>query len=143
MIEKQDFYHGATLVRLLEDSRCSGIIKSDIGYTVNTNSELYPKYTTKSRSPWTFTFKQGEINKLKQLNRDVVIAFICAGDGICAITLDELKIIYSGLVCCITIRRDFRQQYSVSGPSGEIHEKIHFNRINALVFGENKQGRII
>jgi hypothetical protein len=143
MIEKEDFYHGATLIRLLEDSRCVSIAKSEIAYTINGNTVVYTKYTTKSRSPWTFTFKQYEIEKLEQLNKSVVIAFVCAGDGICAITLNELKSIYSGPVGCISIRRSYHEQYGVAGPIGKIVEKIHFNRINNLVFINNNREDII
>lgn len=138
MIEKQDFYHGATLIRLLEDNRCKNISKSEVGYNINMTTEVYPKYTTKSRLPWTFTVKQDEIDKLEQINKNVVFAFVCAGDGICALTLTELKNIFFGEVGCITIKRGFHEQYGVTGPLGQIKEKIHFNRFNTLVFGENK-----
>ena len=87
MIEKQDFYHGAVLIRLLDDRRCKTISRTEIGYLINNHHHLYPKYTTKSRSPWSFTFKFAELEKLEQLTDDVIVALVCAGDGICSIIL--------------------------------------------------------
>ena len=140
MIEKQDFYHGATLVRLLDDTRCKSISRSSIGYEVNRATEIYLKYSAKTRSPWAFTLTQTEIDKMEKADKPVVIAFICGGDGICAITLSEVKDIFKGPIACISIKRRYREQYGVSGPVGSLKEKVHFNRINMLAFENNNSG---
>ena len=53
-------------------------------------------------------------------------------------TLDELKGIFEGPVCGISVKRNFRKQYAVSGPVGRVQNKIHFSRINNLIFTEIK-----
>lgn len=52
MIEKLEFYHGAALVRLIEDARCEAITKHECGYLVNHSRIIMIKYSTKGHSPW-------------------------------------------------------------------------------------------
>lgn len=136
MIDKQDFYHGTVLSRLIEDRRCRYISKKDDLYIVNNTSYIYLKYSTKSRSPWTFTFKRIEIEKIERISDRITIALICGGDGICAIRLSELKRIFNNNVGCISVKRNFHKQYGVSGPIDKLDDKISLSRINELVFVE-------
>jgi hypothetical protein len=66
MIEKLEFYHGAALVRLIEDPRCTRIAKHACGYLVNQNRIVAIKYSTKAHSPWGFTFSQDDLARISK-----------------------------------------------------------------------------
>jgi hypothetical protein len=44
MIEKLEFYHGAAIVRLIEDDRCKTVGKNEYGYLVNGDRSVFIKY---------------------------------------------------------------------------------------------------
>lgn len=63
MLDKSAYYHGAAVIPILEDARCSSIRKREsLGYVVNNDIFLFIKYTTKARPPWRFTFDQEDID---------------------------------------------------------------------------------
>ena len=89
MIEKLEFYHGAALVRLIEDPRCETIGKHEFGYRVNQKRFVAIKYSTKALSPWGFTFSKDDITRLQMVEAEFgecLVAFVCGGDGICALS---------------------------------------------------------
>ncbi len=85
MIEKLEFYHGAALVRLVEDRRCVSIAKSELGYIVNEDCMVFVKYTTKANSPWRFTISRDDLTDFDLAHhrfRRCFLALVCGGDGI-------------------------------------------------------------
>jgi hypothetical protein len=92
MIEKLEFYHGAALVRLVEDGRCASISKSDFGYLVNGDRLVLMKYSTKANSPWRFTFSNDDLARFDLANdqfHTCVLALVCGGDGICCTAWED------------------------------------------------------
>lgn len=137
MIDKQDFYHGAALIPLLKDPRCTQITASNLGYIINDSVLVVLKYSTKSRSPWRFSFSNNEVVLLLQPStniKKVSLVFICGGDGICAISLRELQEILGDGDGWISAKRNFREQYEVAGPSGILNFKVSLQRWPSLVF---------
>src|ERR1039458_7893664 len=100
MIDKQEFYHGAALIRVIDDRRCQSITKSDLGFVVNGNAFIYLKYRTKGRTPWRFQFGNDEVvylNSVADKYPRILIAFICGGDGICGVTwLQAVELLANG-----------------------------------------------
>jgi hypothetical protein len=137
MIDKQEFYHGVALVRLLDDNRCREVKKHSIGYIVNNEVIVLLKYTTRSRTPWRFTFTLDEMVSIETLckggNR-ITIAFVCGGDGICAVYAEELYSIMGDNPGWIAIRRNFNEQYGVTGSKGALERKISFKRWPSIIF---------
>ena len=139
MIEKQEFYHGAALIRLLEDSRCRSVEKYERGYLVNDKTFVFLKYTTKSRTPWRFSFGEAEIRDLEATEKSgalVAVALVCAGDGICALTFAQFQTVLGNDGSWIATRRKFHECYAVSGSAGILKEKIPLSSWPGIVFGE-------
>lgn len=137
MIDKQEFYHGAAIVRLLEDKRCHNIGKHEFGYIVNNDVYIFLKYRTKSRSPWTFCFSREENRRLnEQANafKKIIIVLICGGDGICAILLQDAETILGYKEGRITVKRKFNEQYGVYGTVGALKGKISLQKWPGIVF---------
>jgi hypothetical protein len=136
MIEKQEFMHGAALVRLLEDARCRNVRRVDLGYEVNGQALVFLKYSTKSHSPWRFGFSAEERRKLAASGETflVAIALICGGDGICAVTLAEAESIMGADAGWIAVRRRFHELYGVSGQAGTLPRKVPLHRWPAILF---------
>ena len=74
MIEKLEFYHGAALVRVIEDARCESIARHAYGYRVNNSRILAIKDSTRAHSPWGFTFSKNEISRFRWLTMNSAIA---------------------------------------------------------------------
>jgi hypothetical protein len=137
MIEKLEFYHGAALVRLIEDPRCETIGKHACGYRVNQQRLVAIKYSTKAHSPWGFTFSQDDIDRLQAAGQEFggcLIAFVCGGDGVCALSWTTVADLLGNAPGGISAKRSFAGCYAVSGPAGTLKGKIAMNRWPAIVF---------
>jgi hypothetical protein len=137
MIEKTEFYHGAALVRLIEDPRCETIGKCGCGYRINQKQIVAMKYSTKAHSPWGFTFSQDDIDRLQAAESEFngcLIALVCGGDGICALTWATARDLLVQMPGAISAKRSFAGCYAVSGPAGKLKGKIAMNRWPGIVF---------
>lgn len=137
MIDKQEFYHGAAILRILEDARCRSVRKQDFGYRINEEVFVFPKYTTKTRSPWRFTFGREELSRLGPLIascRRIVVALICGGDGICAVPWEDVERVLGGNFGWVSVRRNFNKRYDVAGPAGGLHRKISRQEWPSVIF---------
>lgn len=140
MIDKREFYHGAALGRLVEDGRCEHIKKHEFGYTVNEEVFVFLKYTTKSRSPWRFSFSNDDIQHLNLLAsqfKNIVIAMICGGDGICAISWRKAADLLGDKSGWISTRRKLNEQYAVAGQVNKLHGKVSLGEWPSIVFENN------
>jgi hypothetical protein len=137
MFDKQEYYHGAAIIRLCEDARFKTIAKHVLGYIVNGEVIILLKYSTKSRTPWLFTFTLEEMVNIETLikqNNRIVIALVCGGDGVCAIHAKELYSILGDNPGWLSIRRKFKGQYGVAGPNGHLERKVSFQRWPSIIF---------
>lgn len=137
MIEKQDFYWGAALVRVLDDARCRSVGKDGCFYLVNSQQPVVLKYSTNSRTPWVFSFSEDEITRLDGTTQGriaPVVGCICGGDGICAMKWTDVARLLGNRPGALSVKRRFHQRYGVSGPSGHFGKKIAINQWPGLVF---------
>lgn len=136
MIDKQEYYHGAALMRLLDDKRCHEVRRLDVGYGVNGHSLVFLKYSTKGRSPWRFNFSADERRRLAARAEylRVTLALICGGDGICAMTLAEAEVLMGRDAGWLAVRRRFHERYGVSGQAGKLPRKVPRHRWPEIVF---------
>jgi hypothetical protein len=137
MIDKQEFYHGAAILRVVDDARCRSVNKSGVGFLVNEDAFVYLKYRTKSRTPWTFQFGSDEVAHLNSANArfpKTVIAFICGGDGICGLRWLQARELLASGAGSISCSRKFSEQYGVSGPNGSLKGKVSLQQWPSIVF---------
>jgi hypothetical protein len=142
MIEKLEFYHGAALVRLVEDGRCKSVGKNECGYLVNGDRSVLVKYTTKTRSPWRFTVSEDDIARFDLAARQFVICVIvlvCGGDGVCSVTWKAAREVLGDSPGWLAAKRSFNGCYAVSGPAGALKKKIPLNQWPGIVFGQEEQ----
>lgn len=137
MIDKQEFYHGAAIIKLLEDGRCTNIKKRDCGFVINNEIFIFLKYRTKSRSPWNFNFDSVDIERIRSCARNfrkIIIALICGGDGICPLLWQNAEKILGGKAGWISARRNFNQQYGVEGSECSLKGKVSLKEWPEIVF---------
>ncbi len=138
MLYKSKYYHGAAVLSILEDNRCKSINKlGHLGYLVNTEIFVFLKYTTKSRSPWGFTFDQEDVDRCSRLSSEykkVILGFVCAGDGVCGIDWLEAKQLLGNKSGRIAISRKHDHSYSIWGSAGELKRKISVTQWPIIVF---------
>ena len=140
MIDKREFYHGVILNRLLEDGRCQRVQKHEFGYVVNDTVFIFLKYSTKSRSPWRFSFSSDEIKRLNLLAgkfQKIIVTMVCGGDGICAISWREASSFLNDKAGWISARRKFNEQYGVAGQAGKLRGKVPLNEWPLIIFETN------
>lgn len=147
MLDKQEFYHGAAIVRLLEDHRYRNLRRHEFCYLVNERVLVFLKYSTKSRSPWRFNFTEAEYARLNEASSSggrVVVAMVCGGDGVCALTWESVEQIFGNVAGWISVRRKFNESYGVSGPNGNLQRKVQLQQWPKIVFecdrGEDEIG---
>ncbi|MDR3643296.1 MAG: hypothetical protein P4L74_06765 [Candidatus Doudnabacteria bacterium] len=138
MLDKTEYYHGAAIVRLLENENCTSVKKQGLpGYVVNNEVFVFLKYSTKGRTPWGFSFDLEDLNRC--LNalvsyRKVVVGLICGGDGVCALDWQEVNRLLDGKPGRIAAGRKHNHSYSVWGSAGELKYKIPVNHWPLIAF---------
>ena len=139
MLDKQDFYRGVALVLLVDDPRCNSIRKHGCGYLVNGAKFVFLKYRTNSRAPWAFNFSTENVKELDaaQLSFQAVnVGLICGGDGVCGVSWVEVRELLGGSSGWVSVRRKFRERYSVAGSAGKLKGKVPLQYWNEMVFQE-------
>ena len=141
MIDKAEFYHGAAIIKLLEDKRNPSIKKRDyLCYLVN-NIFIFPKYTTKVRSPWSFVFNQEDIDRCSKMFHEynrVVLVLVCGGDGVCALEWEEARFLLNNKPGRIATGRKHNESYAVWGRFGKLVNKVPIGRWPNIVFKPSK-----
>jgi hypothetical protein len=137
VIDKQDYYHGAAVLRLLHDERTSTVHPVDGGFLVNDAVFALIKYSTKVSS-WRFTFTAAELSAIDRhrADHDVVLVLVCGGDGICAMRWESVEPILDDPPTWIAAKRKFKKRYSVTGSAGEMRGRIPHNRWPGVIFEE-------
>ncbi len=141
MIEKLEFYHGAALVRIVEDTRCTSVAKHECGYLVNVNRFVFLKYSTKAQSPWRFTVTEYDISRLEMAASrfpTCVLGLVCGGDGICGISWESGRELIGGASGWLAARRSFNECYAVNGPVGSLRRKVALNQWPTILFQEKE-----
>ena len=137
MIEKLEFYHGAALIRVIEDQRCESVRKSEHGYIVNGDRIILLKYTTKAHSPWRFTFTADDVERFDFAEEEFdscVLALVCGGDGVCCSTWATVRALLDAAPAWIAAKRGFNGSYALSGPAGSLKRKVPLNLWPEILF---------
>jgi hypothetical protein len=139
-IRKQEFYEGAALHILARTERITGILFDAPFFLLNDRCLVLLKYSTKGRSPWSFSFTEKEQTQLRekaakydrmQLKGSadrckIVLGLICGSDGVVALDYQEyLRIAPEGATAAhIACYREHGGHYAVNGPNGSLTRKI-------------------
>ena len=145
MLDKSEYYHGAAIIRLIEDEMCRSVRRHKcLGYVVNDGVFIFLKYTTKGRPPWGFNFDQEDVDRCFKMAGEyhkVVLGFICGGDGVCALDWKEANELLGGKPGRIAAGRKHNHSYSVWGTAGELKRKVPVGRWPSLAFESSEQAR--
>ncbi len=127
-IKKQEFYEGAAIQLLARAGRIASIRYQAPFFLLNENLLVLLKYSTKSRSPWGFTFTIDEQGILQEraAQQQVVIGLICGADGVAALAFDAYLSIAAPRSSAIHIScyRQHNEHYEVNGPDGRLNKKV-------------------
>lgn len=135
-ISKQEFYEGAALHRLVRGGKVERLRYDAPFFRVNDRMSVLLKYSTRSRSPWGFTFTTDEQRLLKRQEAGLrlVIGLVCGADGVAAFSYEALGRIIgtSERAAHVSCYRKHRERYEVTGPEGALANKVapaEWNRI--------------
>jgi hypothetical protein len=127
-IKKQEFYEGAALHLLARTGAITSISYTPPFFLLNNRLLVLLKYSTRTRSPWGFTFTPEEQVLLLERARGIkaAIALVCGEDGVAAFSYEEyLKIgAPRGSAIHIACYRPFGKHYKVNGPDGTLEGKV-------------------
>ena len=127
-ITKQAFYEGAALHQLARSTELKSIRYEAPFFIFNKSVLAYLKYSTKTRSPWAFTFTEEEqVLLTRRAASDLIaIGLICAGDGVAMIAYDDYLSIASPRKGAVHVAcyRKHKEHYEVSGPDGAVARKV-------------------
>ncbi len=126
MIDKQEFYYGVALLRIINCDFFDEIKKDKYGFLIRKNRYVFIKYSTKSQTPWRFHFTESEIVYIKKMRTQhkVFIALVCGGDGICALDWVTASNLMGNDTGWISAARKHGHQYSVAGSDKKMKAKI-------------------
>lgn len=137
-MDKFEYYHGAAVIRLLENEKCKAVKKRGLlGYVVNESIFVFVKYTTKARTPWGFTFDQEDVYRCCKMAEEydkLYVALVCGGDGVCALKWREAERLLDGKPGRISAGRRHNESYAVKGSEEKLKGKVSVNRWPRLLF---------
>ena len=138
MLDKSEFYHGAAIIRLLENDKCKAVRKREfLGYVVNENIFVLIKYTTKARTPWGFTFDQEDVERCYKMAEEYdksYMALVCGGDGVCVLKWREADKLLDGKPGRISAGRRHNESYAVKGSAEKLNGKVSVSRWPRVLF---------
>ena len=127
-IKKLEFYEGAALRLLACAGGIAGIRYEPPFFLLNEDLLVRVKYSTKSRSPWAFTFTGDEQAVLQEKASEfrIVIGLVCGGDGVVTLSYEDYFTIAEPRETAVHIAsyRHHREHYEVSGPDGILLRKV-------------------
>ena len=127
-IQKQEFYEGAALHRLVRTGGVNVLLYDAPLFVLNERVQAFLKYSTAGRSPWSFTFTPEEQRMLnsRAAALPIVVGLICGADSIAAVPFSSLLAIapIQGSSIRISCIRRHREHFEVRGPEGALHHKI-------------------
>ena len=127
-IKKQEFYEGAALHLLIRTGRITSICYEAPFFLLNNLLLVYLKYSTRSRSPWGFTFAPEEqvLLQNKALAFKTVVGLICGADGVAACSYDAYRSVAAPRRSSVHIAcyRQHGEHYEVKGPDGTLDGKV-------------------
>jgi len=135
-IKKQEFYEGAAIYLLARTGAIKAIHYQSPFFVLNEDVFVLLKYSTKSRSPWSFTFTndEQEILSRQAAESKTMIGLICGSDGVAACPYAAYRAVAAPRESAIHIAcyRRHGEHYEVCGPDGSVAGKIppsHWLRI--------------
>ena len=127
-IKKQEFYEGAALHLLVRAAGIQRIQYDAPFFVLNDAVFVLLKYSTKSRSPWGFTFGEDEQRILSRqaVRSKTMIGLICGSDGVAACAYDAYTAIAAPRKSAVHIAcyRPHGHHYEISGPDGTLSGKV-------------------
>jgi hypothetical protein len=127
-IRKQEFYEGAALHILVRASGPLTIRYEAPFFSFNNQLAVLIKYSTRSRSPWGFTFGAEEqvILERRATAAKTAIALICGADGVAALTYDEYASVagLKNFAIHVGCSREHGEYYDITGPDRRLGRKI-------------------
>lgn len=97
-------------------------------FILNKNVLALLKYSTRTRSPWGFTFTSDEQELLQTKSKEIrtVIGLICGADGVAAFEYDSYLRIGNlrSSALHIACYRRHGEHYEICGPDGTMNGKI-------------------
>jgi hypothetical protein len=127
-IKKQEFYEGAALYLLARTGVITGIRYDAPFFVLNDQLLVLLKYSTRSRSPWGFTFAKDEqrILSTRATRSKTVIGMICGADGVVACPYDAYSAVAAPRTSAVHIAcyRRHGEHYEICGPDGTLDGKV-------------------
>lgn len=127
-IQKQEFYEGAALHRIIRGSAGTRVAHSPPLFIFDERLQIHLKYSTAKRGPWGFTFMPEEQILLREHSRvmTLVIGLICGADSVAALPYDDYAYVAAlkDVALHISCRRSHREHFEIRGPDGVLPGKI-------------------
>jgi hypothetical protein len=127
-IRKHEFYEGAAIYRLIRAGAITEVKWAAPFFELDGVFAVLLKYTTRGRSPWTFTLTPNEKAVLAEraLQTPVLVGLVCGSDGIVSLSYSQLLSIAPHFVGTshIACYRGHGHHYEIRGPAGVLTEKI-------------------
>ena len=127
-IQKQEFYEGAALHRLIRGAGDVRIRYAAPLFILDERLQVHLKYSTLVSSPWGFTFNPDEQQLLgsRAAELPLVIGLVCGADGIAVVTFEQYTLIAHSHDAAIRVacHRKHRAHFEVTGPDGTVPGKV-------------------
>lgn len=143
---KLDQYHGIALAQIVRHPAFTALNRAsdEYGhYRVNEDVVLFVKYRTGSRSPWSFTLHEGELERLRaDLGSDarVFLCLVCGLKTVCLLPAEEADGAVIDLSChdgqSIHVTLSPGKSMRVSGSAGALGRTVPHSAFPDDLFDE-------
>lgn len=136
MIEKSEYYHGAAIASLLQNEDLTLRKKGLLGYIVDDKVFVFLKYRTNPTTPWRFAFDQEDVNRCNKMVSEygkAVVGLVCAGDGVCGLTWNEVNELLGSKAGWVCAQRKHNKSYGVTGQEADLKNKVALSRWSTII----------
>ena len=138
MLDEYEFYQGAVLRQLVVGNDISLSLSFRpflregriAAFVMNGRVGLYIKHSSKTMSPWRFSFSIEQAADLLDLEAkypDLFVVFVCETDGLVSLPLSALHEIvdfHQTENAWVSVSRPPRNQYAIAGNKDELDRKV-------------------
>jgi len=142
-IQEQDIFHGTALMQIVEHTSFKALNRAtkEYGhYLINTDRQVFAKYSTKKRGPWKFTFQPKDLAAIASASdaKDkVFVCLVCGHQTICALTEGEIVQVLdlkSAKQQTVTVEVPKGGSCHVRGSNGDLARTVPHNSFPDKVF---------
>jgi hypothetical protein len=139
-IQDKDIFHGAAFTQIVEHPSFKALNRATDRYghyQINQGRFIFMKYSKATKSPWSFSFSDEDVEAIKNSSDDTFVCLVCGKTTVCALNKKEIAKVLafnSTVVQFITVKVPPGGSCHVHGTAGDLGSAVPHNSFPNKLF---------